>query len=707
MKESIRSRRFCAILAGLLCAAGLTTACTPASGGSSTTADTTNPFTDTHTKEETHSMTQEQETNQATTPDPESGLLFQDAFDGTELDAAKWTRIPEGQIGDWGLSSHDMTYPDGEGHLIIRSEWDETTGRMKIGGISSEGLFAYGYGYYEATVKFPFSCGADSSFQVLAGEQNASSPSQGVEINVIHTKDSYDGDYSHTLSWKRNYTPKNESKINIYDGRFHTFGVLRDETGFTFYIDGVQSGESAGSGRAGACAEEGFLRLLWEACDDLTPEICAKIQPAEMVVDSVRVYSSLPDTFEKAENSASKYLEYFSNARVGLFTHYTYATYATDKGTDWGGTHYSADNPRGAVSAEEAAALFDGRKFAQTAHDMGAEYVVFTVAHAGFNLLFPSQTMKEAGCPHKCTESSDVVQKLIDGLAAYDIPLVLYMPPNDDHDINDEDLKKMGWYQDPEGRTDFLIRLVNEIYDRYGDKIAGFWFDQGGPSARVCRAVKERNPDAVVFINTGVTANEEQHRLSDFLVSEYYGSIENCDSDTLPVHYSQVNRQIGNWWATGGKAPTDARNLYRYTVRTIAVRGQHNAGIAWSCGPYLDQTWETGVRGLLSEMGELLKSHDGIYGTVPGTCYPTEPNSTLSKDQWGVSTESPDGDTVYLHVLNQPEGGILKLPFPANGREFSSARFGDETLMLTKTAEGYEITMPLEADPIDTVIRLQ
>ena len=251
--------------------------------------------------------------------------------------------------------------------------------------------------------------------------------------------------------------------------------------------------------------------------------------------------------------------EYFARARVGLFTHYTYATYNTVTGTDWGGTPYSAANPRGAVSAEEAAALFDGEAYAKTARDLGAQYVVFTLAHAGFNLLFPSETMKATGCTHKCTETADLPRKLMDGLAAYGIPLVFYLPPNDDHDIVEEDLKKMGWFGNREARMQFLIRLVNELYDRYGTRFAGFWFDQCGPDACVKEAILARDPNAVVFVNTGVTANEQLHPLSDFIVSEYYGSIEGCDSDTLPVHYSQVNRQIGNWWAQGGKAPTSAR----------------------------------------------------------------------------------------------------------------------------------------------------
>lgn len=136
------------------------------------------------------------------------------------------------------------------------------------------------------------------------------------------------------------------------------------------------------------------------------------------------------------------------------------------------------------------------------------------------------------------------------------------------------------------------------------------------------------------------------------------------------------------------------------------MEGQYNAGIAWSCGPYLDQTWEEGVRDLLGDLGALLKSHDGIFGTVPGRCYPTKPNSTLSKDDWGVSTESEDGRTVYLHVLNRPDGGILKLAFPANGRRFAEAYCGEIKLDLRETANGYEIALPQTDDGIDTVIRL-
>ena len=149
--------------------------------------------------------------------------------------------------------------------------------------------------------------------------------------------------------------------------------------------------------------KKAFICVLLAAAVCLSLFGCSDERPAPVVPGG--------DVMENKYGKA-----YFENARVGLFTHYTYATYAEDKGTNWGGTWYAADDPRPAASPEEAAAMFDGEKFAQTARDMGAEYVVFTLAHAGFNLLFPSETMRATGCTHKCTESADVVAKLIAGL---------------------------------------------------------------------------------------------------------------------------------------------------------------------------------------------------------------------------------------------------------------------------------------------------
>jgi hypothetical protein len=136
------------------------------------------------------------------------------------------------------------------------------------------------------------------------------------------------------------------------------------------------------------------------------------------------------------------------------------------------------------------------------------------------------------------------------------------------------------------------------------------------------------------------------------------------------------------------------------------VEGQYNCGIAWSCGPYLNQTWEDGVRDLLTALGDQIRAHEGIYGTVPGRSYVEAPNALLEKDMWGVSTETPDGSVVYLHVLNRPADGILVLSEAADGKQFREAWYKEEKLSLTKTESGWTIVLPAEDDGIDTVIRL-
>jgi hypothetical protein len=128
--------------------------------------------------------------------------------------------------------------------------------------------------------------------------------------------------------------------------------------------------------------------------------------------------------------------------------------------------------------------------------------------------------------------------------------------------------------------------------------------------------------------------------------------------------------------------------------------------VAWSCGPYLNQTWEDGVQSLLLSLGELLHAHEGIYETIPGKAYPTSPHALLGSDDWGVSTESPDGSFVYLHVMNLPKDGILRLGVPADGTRFDVAEYNGCPLELTAAENGYTVVMPQNCDPMDTVIQL-
>ena len=119
---------------------------------------------------------------------PKAVLLFEDNFDGTELDSTKFMRCPEWKRqGELCIWDEDMSYLDGEGHLVLRAEWDEKKGRVKSGGVRSEGIFTAGYAYYEASIAFPVAYGIWGAFWMMCGDVYAEdgSAADGVDCQNL------------------------------------------------------------------------------------------------------------------------------------------------------------------------------------------------------------------------------------------------------------------------------------------------------------------------------------------------------------------------------------------------------------------------------------------------------------------------------------------------------------------------------------------
>ena len=103
---------------------------------------------------------------------------------------------------------------------------------------------------------------------------------------------------------------------------------------------------------------------------------------------------------------------------------------------------------------------------------------------------------------------------------------------------------------------------------------------------------------------------------------------------------------------------------------------------------------------------------ESIKNTRPGTAYVTEDHQWLGQKDWGVSTESPDARTVYLHVMKLPPGRTLVIGPTADGSTLGGPAVllnTGRTVNFGQTADGYEITLPENANwnPLDTVIRVR
>ena len=199
-------------------------------------------------------------------------LVWQDEFDGTELDTSKW---------DYRLSMMGMRWPawtdkgvhlDGKGNAVftLLSEdgkpvssqlqtgynfMDEPVQQTTFGadhlqwriGKLKENKFTHRYGYYECRCRLQQKEGWWSAFWIQSPIIGASlDPKQtGSEVDIMESfrpgnvdpHNVFTGGYG--LDMQRIHV----GGLDLDEKEFHRFGVLWDETGYTFYIDGEEDGK--------------------------------------------------------------------------------------------------------------------------------------------------------------------------------------------------------------------------------------------------------------------------------------------------------------------------------------------------------------------------------------------------------------------------------------------------------------------------------
>jgi len=415
---------------------------------------------------------------------------------------------------------------------------------------------------------------------------------------------------------------------------------------------------------------------------------------------------SIMGGFTAAQPTAMSPRAYCANAKMGLFVHYTLGTYHDG--------HYEGTwtNPKGkpATDINSVADGLDVNALASMAKGMGAQYVIFTAYHAGMNLMYPSPLWGRV-FPNKVSKR-DLIGDLADALKAQGIPLILYVHPDDRHDLTVGEQKMLvenGWstmvnittepdenHIDPAWYATY-VRLIDEIGSRYGGRIYGYW--QDGPRCdgpKVKASMLKHTPDAAIWINGGSSGPP-----ATLIGDEAWNHKANQEHEWAAT-------VAGNWWASGGKMSRTPWDMYRTTVLWAATRGQVNGGIAWSAGPYVNNQWETGVAEAFKELGRLMHANGkAIYGTVASTSYVTSPDA---QPKWGVATDSADGSTVYLHVFNSPKDSSLQIDKAGDGRGFDGATLlsNGKAAKLTATDEGYVLTLPKAErwSDIDTVVCL-
>lgn len=173
-------------------------------------------------------------------------LVFSDDFNGTgEPDSTKWTRaVRQGATWNRWLSPSPLVVFEQGGALHTKAIPNPDTSTdnvpMLTGGIKSEGLFSFQYGYAEARIKTHQWRGNFPAFWMMPQDNSAGWPNAG-EIDIWETIDTSTNSW-HTVhtNWTYNLHHNNNSgqyrDLN-YDC-WHTFAVEWDSTSLTWYADG-------------------------------------------------------------------------------------------------------------------------------------------------------------------------------------------------------------------------------------------------------------------------------------------------------------------------------------------------------------------------------------------------------------------------------------------------------------------------------------
>lgn len=198
-------------------------------------------------------------------------LVWSDEFDGDTLDSTKWDyRLSMMGRHHEAWTDRGVTVKDGcavfalmlENGIPVSSQlqtgynfMDEpvvptTFGRDHLQwniGKLHENKFTHRYGYYECRCRLQQKPGWWSAFWVQSPIIGASLDSgvTGTEIDImesfkpgeIKAHNAFTGGYG--LDMKRAFVG---GKNGVDTETFHRFGLLWDETGYTFYIDGVEDG---------------------------------------------------------------------------------------------------------------------------------------------------------------------------------------------------------------------------------------------------------------------------------------------------------------------------------------------------------------------------------------------------------------------------------------------------------------------------------
>jgi beta-glucanase (GH16 family) len=232
-------------------------------------------------------------------PVPGWTLVWNDEFNGPDIDAAKW----EWEVNGDGGGNNELQYYTGfpensfieDGKLVIKAIKENYLGKHYTSArMRTKNKGDWRYGRFEARMKLPYGKGMWPAFWMLPTDWVYGGWPQSGEIDIMELVGDVPNKVYGTIHWgDPDHRQSGGSYVlpsGTFAGDFHTFIVEWDSVGFRWYVDGLQYFSTS----RGWPFDQRFHILLNLAVGGNWPGNPDEFTyfPQLMYVDYVRVYRS-------------------------------------------------------------------------------------------------------------------------------------------------------------------------------------------------------------------------------------------------------------------------------------------------------------------------------------------------------------------------------------------------------------------------------
>lgn len=234
----------------------------------------------------------------------ERQLIWQDNFEGKEIDTTKWTKIPPNNA-DWGnyMTDDQRCYELKDGKLYLKGIQNTDTIADKrpylTGGIYTKGKFAFQYGKIEIRAKLESAKGAWPAIWMLAEEKKYGDYPRNGEIDIMEHLNYEDQIYQtthsyYTLELKEKDNPPYYAVTKADVSKFNTYGLEWYPDKLVYTLNGKPTHtypKLDGADKTQWPFDQPFYLLIDQQLGgSWVGEIDPKDLPVNMIIDWVKVW---------------------------------------------------------------------------------------------------------------------------------------------------------------------------------------------------------------------------------------------------------------------------------------------------------------------------------------------------------------------------------------------------------------------------------